>query len=86
MICKILFQEAEMRTAQWIIGVIDENQLCSPINGLIEVKNYYNKTIGKVDIKDIIPLKEDESVVIDRIGLAINRSVSIANFSNSSRS
>ena len=76
--CKILFQEDGMQTAQWIIGIIDENQWISPINGLVEVKNYnYNKTIGKADIHDIKPLREDEEKVINKNNLCADRSVSM---------
>jgi hypothetical protein len=75
LICKILFQSAEMRTAQWILGVVDKEQLFSPINNFIEVKNYGNKVISKGDIEEVKIYKEYESVVIDKTSLAINRSI-----------
>ena len=66
-----------MRTAQWILGVVDKEQLFSPINSFIEVKNYGNKVIGKEDIETIKIYREYESVVIDKNSLTINRPVSM---------
>jgi len=75
--CTILFQEDGMQTAQWIIGVIDKNQWISPVSGFVEVKNYYGKTIGKADIQDIRPLKEDEEAIIYKNNLGADRSISM---------
>jgi len=77
LICRILFQSPDMRTAQWILGVVDKDQLFSTINSFIEVKNYGNKVIGKEDIEEIKIYREYESVVIDKNSLAINRPVSM---------
>ncbi len=62
LICRIWFQEDDMQTAQWIIGVVDYNQIVSPFNGLIEVNNFYNKTIGKRDVKDLIDAITGKSI------------------------
>lgn len=72
-----LFQSPDMRIAQSILGVVDKEQLFSPINSFIEVKNYGNKVIGKEDIEEIKIYREYESVVIDKNSLAINHPVSI---------
>ena len=77
LICKILFQETKMNVVRWILGVVDREQLFSPVNSFIEVKNYGNKVIGKEDIMEIKIYKEHESVVIDKISLAVNRPVSM---------
>ncbi len=77
LICKVLFQTAEIRTPQWVLGIVDKEQLFSPINSFIEVKNYGNKVISKENIEEIIIYKEYENVVIDKNNLAINRPVSM---------
>jgi len=77
LICKILFQEAKVNTTRWVLGVVDKEQLFSPVNRFIEVKNYGNKVIGKEDIVEIKIYKEYESVVIDKISLTVNRPVSM---------
>ena len=67
-----------MQTAQWILGLVDREQLSSPDNSLIEVKNFkYTKTIGKADIHDIKFCKEYDGVVIDKDSFAIYRPVSM---------
>ena len=66
-----------MNVVRWILGVVDREQLFSPVNSFIEVKNYGNKVIGKEDIMEIKIYKEHESVVIDKISLAVNRPVSM---------
>lgn len=77
LICRILFQSPDMRIAQWILGVVDKEQLFLPINRFIEVKNYGDKVICKEDIEEIKIYREYESVVIDKTSLAINRPVSM---------
>ncbi len=53
--------------AQWIIGVVDYNQIVSPFNGYIELKNYFDKTIGKRDIKDIKDVLTGESIFSEMV-------------------
>jgi len=77
LILKILYQDAEMKTAQWVIGMVDSEQFYSIDNHLIEVKNRNSVTIGKQDIEDVIICKEYHRVVIDKNSLAINRPVSM---------
>lgn len=76
LVCKILFQSVEMQTAQWILGFVNMEQLFLPVNNFVEVKNLCNRVIAKKDIAEIKIYKEYESVVIDKISLAINRPVS----------
>ena len=77
LICRILFRSASMGTPQWILCVVDKEQLFSPSNSFIKVKNYGNKVIGKADIETIKIYREHESVVIDKNSLTINRPVSM---------
>ena len=77
LICKILFRSVEMGMTRWIYGVVDKEQLFSSVNSFIEVKNYGNKVISKLDIERIIIYKEYESTVIDKNSLAIIRPVAM---------
>ena len=58
LILKIIFVDPGTKLELQIIGVVEEEQLVSPINGFILVKNYFNKTISKDNIVDIIPFEE----------------------------
>ena len=66
-----------MNVVRWILGVVDREQLFSPVNSFIEVKNYGNKVIGKEDIMEIKIYKEHESVVIDKTNLSVHRPISM---------
>ena len=77
LVCKILFRSSGPQTNLWILGVVNKEQLFSPLNSFIEVKNYGNKVIGKEDIVEIIIYKEQESIVVDKNSLSINRPVSM---------
>ena len=77
LICRIWFQEDDMQTAQWIIGLVDYNQIVSPFNGYIELKNYFDKTIGKRDIKDIIDVLTGESIFSEMLFVDSSPTVSM---------
>jgi len=54
LICKVYFSATKEKMSKKIIGVIDKEQFFSDLNIFIELKNYGNKTISKIDIEKVI--------------------------------
>jgi len=77
LICKIYFFDAEWKATKKIIGVVDRSQLFSPLNSLIEVKNYGNKIISKNDVERVIVYEEQSELVIAKNSLEVNRPLKI---------
>jgi hypothetical protein len=73
LICKIYFFEAEWKTPKKIIGVVDKVQLFSPLNRFIELKNYGNKTISKIDIERIIVYQKQGEQIITKNTLKVTK-------------
>jgi len=76
-ICKIYFFDAGWNATKKIIGVVDKQQLFSPLNSFIEVKNYGNKTISKNDVEMVIIYEKQSEIVIAKNKLIINKPLKI---------
>jgi len=79
LICKIYFFDAEWNATKNIIGVVDRRQIFSPLNSFIEVKNYGNKTISKIDVERIIVYEKQSEIVIAKDSLEVNTALKIEN-------
>lgn len=77
LICKIYFFDTEWRTPKKIMGVVDKEQLFSPLNTFIEVKNYGNKTISKIDIERVIVYQKQSELVIAKNTLKVAKPLKI---------
>ena len=77
LICKICFFDSEYGTTKKIIGMVDKNQLFSPLNNFIEVKNYGNKTISKNDVERVIVYEKQRELVIAKNTLEVNSPLKI---------
>ncbi len=75
--CKIYFFDAEWKTTKSIIGVVDKQQLFSPLNNFIEVQNYGNKTISKNDVERVIVYEKQSEIVIAKGTLEVNTALKI---------
>ena len=54
LICKIYFYDIEQNKSMKIFGVVNKNQLFSPLKDFIELKNYGKKVILKKDLENVI--------------------------------
>jgi len=77
--CEIYFFDSELNTTKKIIGEVDKQQLFSPLNSFIEVKNYGNKTISKHDVERIIIYEKQSEIIITKESLEVNNSLKIEN-------
>ena len=77
LICKICFFDSEHSTPKKIIGMVDKNQLFSPLNNFIEVKNYGNKIISKYDVERVIVYEKQKELVISKKSLEVNTPLKI---------
>ena len=77
LICKIYFFDSGYGTTKKIIGMVDKNQLFSPLNNFIEVKNYVNKIISKHDVERVIVYEKQKELVIAKNSLEVNTSLKI---------
>lgn len=77
LICKICFFDSEYGTTKKIIGMVDKNQLFSPLNNFIEVKNYRNKTISKNDVEKVVVYEKQIDLVIAKNSLEVNTPLKI---------
>lgn len=77
LVCKIYFYDTDSNTAKKIVGMIDKNQLFSPLNNFIEVKNYKNKTISKNDVEKIFVYEKQTELVITKKSLEVNTPLKI---------
>ena len=73
LICKIYFFDAEWNAAKKIIGVVNKQQLFSPLNSFIEVKNYGNKTISKNDVEKVIMYEKRNELMLAKNSLEVNK-------------
>ena len=72
LICKIYFFDVEWNKTKKIIGVVDKEQLFSPLKNFIELKNYGNKTISKNDVKKVIIYEKQPKNVIAKQNFKVN--------------
>jgi hypothetical protein len=64
LICKIYFFDPEWKRSRKILGVVQKNQLFSPVNRFIELKNYGNKMILKKHLEEVILYENEREVNI----------------------
>lgn len=77
LICKVYFFDTECNSITKIIGIVDRQQLFSPLNRFIEIRNYGNKTIAKNDIEKIIVYQKKNELVIAKSTLEVNTPLKI---------
>jgi len=75
--CEIYFFDHEWQTTRKIIGEVDTQQLFSPLNSFIEVKNYENKTISKYDVERLIIYEKKSEIAIAKETLEVNTTLKI---------
>ena len=72
LICKVYFFDKKLEKTKRIIGVVDINQLFSPLDKFIEIKNYGNKTISKKDLVKIILYEDQREIAVNSQSLKLN--------------
>jgi hypothetical protein len=77
LICKIYFFDADWKIPKKIIGVVDKIQLFSPLNTSIELKNYGNKIISKIDIERIIVYQKQDELIITKNTLKVAKQLKV---------
>ena len=77
LICKIFFFDKKWEITKRIIGVVDINQLFSPLDEFIELKNYGNKTISKKDLVKIFIYEEQREIGTNNLSLELNNQTKI---------
>jgi len=77
LICKIYFFDAEWKKPKKIIGVVDKEQLFSPLNNFIELKNYGNKTILKIDVERVIVYQKQSELAIAKNTLEVTKPLKV---------
>jgi len=77
MICKIFFFDEELKKTIRILGIINRNQLFSPLDNFIELKNYGNKTISKKHLEKVIVYEEQQEIFVGRHALEVKNQTKI---------
>ena len=77
LICKIYFFEPEWKKTKKVIAVVDKNQLFSPLEEFIELKNYGNKSISKNDLEKVIMFEKKCEIAINKNTLEVKDQMKI---------